>query len=71
MTFFDSDSNIENFLSNIKSRLVPYDNKVAKIKCKFSLVKIQSSVDGCDVSLSNLRYWLADINKIKYFNDFV
>ena len=39
--FFGSDFIIDNFLSNLKGRLVPsVDNQFMKIKCSFSLIKV-------------------------------
>lgn len=69
--FSDSDSIIENFLRNVRSRFVPSDNKVTRIKCSFSFVNKQLLVYSCDVHLSSLRYWSTNVYKTKYFNDFV
>lgn len=59
--FSDSDSIIENFLRNVRSRFVLSDNKVTRIKCSFSFVNKQLLVYGCDVHLSSLRYWSTNV----------
>ena len=53
---FDSDSVIENFLTNFRSRFNPVTNGMAKNKHSLSVINIQPLTNGYDVSLSSLRY---------------
>ena len=53
--FFESNSVIDNSLTNVKSRFVFDTNGMAKIKCSFSQINIQPPMNEHDVLLISLR----------------
>ena len=56
------------FLKNVRSRFKPSGLKL--IKCSFAIENMQQSVFENLTPILNTRYWITDVYKATYFNDF-
>lgn len=65
VTFFDSDSIIDQYLVNVKRKFIT-GNAKTEIKCCFSFVNVQH-----DIGLGSVRYWATNAQTAQYFNVFV
>ena len=68
--FYNSESFVDEFLFNIKTRIRRFDTDFL-VRCSFSLENIQPSIDDYDQLLKVSRYRSTDPIQAKSFNDFV
>ena len=68
--FYNSESLVDEFLFNVKTRIQRYDTDFL-VRCGFSLDNIQPLIGDYDQPLKVLRYWSTDPIQTKSFNNFV
>ena len=68
--FYNSESLVDEFLFNVKTRIQRSDTDFL-VRCGFFLENIQPPIDDYDQPLKVSRYWFTDPIQTKSFNDFV
>ena len=67
--FYDAESVVTDFLSNLKNRFVA--NNDVTIKVGFTIENIQPSPEEISTPIINSRYWSTEPYRTRYFNDYV